>query len=87
MVVDPHNPRVLTLDPWPQYIFIAANGQMTITEYVRYMADKYRGHIPKLLDKTIVDEVLTLLSYGIIELVEKKQRPKYEFELPKCDRP
>ena len=51
IVIDPFNPRVLTLGPWPQYIFIAANGQITITEYVYYMADIYSGDIPKLLLK------------------------------------
>jgi len=86
-VIDPYNPRVLTFDPWPQYIFIAANGQMTIQEYIYYMADKYQGEIPALLDKTIIDEISALTDeYRIIEFSDRKQRPKHEFELPRSQR-
>jgi len=31
-VNDPNGPRVLTMDPWPQLVFLAANGQMTVQE-------------------------------------------------------
>jgi hypothetical protein len=86
VVTDPNNARILTLGPWPQYVFIAANGQMTVTEYVYYMADKYSSAIPELLDKTIIDEVVSLVNYGIIKLVEKKQRPESLFELPRSHR-
>lgn len=39
VAIDPCIPIGLTLDPWPQYVFIAANGQMTIIESVYYMTD------------------------------------------------
>jgi hypothetical protein len=63
-----------------------ANGQMTIAEYVYFMADKYTGSIPPLLDKTIIDETENLCGYRIIGLVDERQRTKPEFELPKRDR-
>jgi hypothetical protein len=86
VVYDPYNPRLITLDPWPQWVFVAANGQMTIAEYVYFMADKYTGSIPPLLDKTIIDETENLCGYRIIGLVDERQRTKPEFELPKRDR-
>ena len=86
VAIDPCNPIVLTLDPWPQYVFIAANGQMTIIESVYYMTDKYPGDIPGLLDKTIIDEMLALPGYAVIELVGTKQPPKHESELSGSDR-
>src|SRR4051812_21411650 len=61
-VVAPSNPRMLTVNPWGQWVFMAANGQMTVTEYVLYMAEKYTGEIPAILDKTIIDELHNLLS-------------------------
>src|SRR4051794_16627742 len=66
-VTDPNAARVLTMDAWPQLVFLAANGQMTVHEYVHYMAGKYSGDIPANLDKTVTDE-LTKLSenYKII---------------------
>lgn len=85
IVMDPHGPRILTLDPWPQYVFLAANGQITVTEYVYYMADKYKTEIPKLLDQTIINEMNSLVQYQIIKFVEQKQRPESRFELPRRD--
>jgi hypothetical protein len=42
-VVDPHGPRILTLDPWPQLVFLAASGTQTVSEYIYEMASKYTG--------------------------------------------
>ena len=75
-VVDPHKPRMLTLDPWPQLVFLSADGQMSVTEYVLYTANAYKGVIPENLDETIINELNTLKQYGIIDFIEKKQRPE-----------
>src|SRR2546430_1194553 len=56
-VYDSYQPRMLTLDPWPQLVFVAANGQMTVKEYVYYMAGKYSGSVPEILDKTILNQI------------------------------
>src|SRR5690349_14729376 len=57
IVIDPKQPRLLTLDPWPEMIFMSADGQRTVAEYIQYAADKYDGTVPELLDKTIIDEI------------------------------
>ncbi len=82
-VKDPHGPRMFTFDAWPQLIFIAANGQMTLSEYVYFMADKYKNEIPILLDETIIIELQKLLEFKIIKFVRAKQRPEKQFELPR----
>lgn len=79
-VTDPHNPRVLTLDPWPQLIFLNATGEKTIAQFVYYMADEYSDKIPGALDKTVIGEIETLIEYSIIELSEIKKaiHPQYK---------
>ena len=81
-VNDPCGPRVLTLDPWPQLVFIGANGVLTVSEYVHYMADKYDSAIPDALDKTIIHELNTLLNYKIIAFSAIKQRPRRGYDMP-----
>ena len=67
-ITDPAQPRIITLDPWPQQVFIAAEGKMTIRGYVDYMADKYNGEIPEHLDTTIINQIDSLMKEGIIKL-------------------
>lgn len=86
VVTDPHQPRLLTFDPWPELVFIAANGQQTVSEYTHYMARQYSGDVPALLDQTVLDELKTLLGYRIIEMSPVKCRPDPLFELPRSDR-
>lgn len=81
-VKDPHHPRVLTLDPWPQLVFLAANGQLTIAETVFALADQYSGTIPEELDKTVISEIEKLIIYGIIEYSETKKSPEYKGSVP-----
>ena len=82
-IMDPNGSRIFTLDPWPELVFIAADGQKTIEQYIYHMADKYSGQIPEALDKTILDEIQTLLGYNLIKLSEKKQRPDKAFDKPR----
>ncbi len=42
-VLDPNSPHVITLDPWPQWIFLDATGQCMVKEYVYHWADRYAG--------------------------------------------
>ena len=72
IVSDKHQPRVITLDPWPQLVFLAAKGDKTISEFIFYMATKYADKIPDELDSTILEEIRTLLSEKIIELTDQK---------------
>ena len=86
-VVDPNAPRVLTLDPWLQTIFLAANGQITITEFTNSMATKYgsKSSIPDGLDRTILGEIQKLVDLKIVELLDESQFLPYYIELPQSD--
>lgn len=81
-VNDPHGPRVFTLDAWPQHVFIAANGQITVEEYVYFVAGKYSGEVPSILDQTVINQINTLLEYRIIKVLDIKSRPDPRYELP-----
>ena len=81
-VTDPRGPRMLTMDPWPQIVFLESDGQRTVSEFVFCMADAYSGAIPANLDQTIVDELEKLVGYGIIAYTCEKGRPAAEFDQP-----
>jgi hypothetical protein len=78
-VIDPNAPRMITMDPWPQIIYLSADGKMTIYEFVYFMASQYssRQPIPEELDKTILEMIDSLLSEKLIELSDlKKELPE-----------
>lgn len=79
-IADPLLPRVLTLDPWTQIVFLAADGLETIKEYVYHLAPLYSGQIPYNLDQTVLHEINTLLQYRIIELRKMSGRPAQQFD-------
>nr|WP_321229785.1 hypothetical protein [uncultured Psychroserpens sp.] len=63
-VVDSKSPRVITMDPWPQKIFLEALGQLTVEDYVHTVAKEYpKGNTPEDLD-VIILEMLEDLVYG-----------------------
>ena len=73
-VFDLNSPRVITMDPWPQLIFLEADGQKTIEEFVHQTASTYgRGEkIPEKLDSTILEVIASLLENKLIELQNDK---------------
>ena len=63
-VIDSKNPRVITMDPWPQKIYLEALGQLTVEDYVHTVAKEYpKGNVPEELD-VIILEMLEDLVYG-----------------------
>ncbi|MRG49077.1 hypothetical protein GFS24_28465 [Chitinophaga sp. SYP-B3965] len=57
---------MFNLDPWPQIVFIAAKGKMTVVQYVADCASKYTSAIPTALDETIIYELDQLLHEKLI---------------------
>src|SRR6478735_4170099 len=61
-VTDNKTPRVITMDPWPQLVFLEANGQKTVHDFVYELASKYgkKETIPTDLDSTII-QIINIL--------------------------
>ena len=73
-VTDPHGPRMITMDPWPQKIFLDATGERTIAGYITDMAASYpRGHVPAGLREMIIEELDKLAND--LRLVAFADRP------------
>ncbi|TDQ11721.1 hypothetical protein [Pedobacter metabolipauper] len=69
-------PTMLTMDPWTQEVYLNADGQSTVSEYVNRKAQEYvnsRSIVPVKLGQTIVEELENLVhKYGAIELKDDK---------------
>lgn len=79
-VEDPKQPRRHLMDEWPQTVFLEAEGQRTVAEYVAYMADQYGSDkVPATLDKIILDNIDILRGYGLIVLSEQPLEMPYYF--------
>ena len=71
VVNDKNQPRVITLDPWPQLVFLEAKGNKTISQIIHRLAKMYTSAIPEELDVTFLQEVDTLVKERLIELKEE----------------
>jgi len=79
-VFDLNSPRVITMDPWVQIIYLEADGQKTVHELVYQMASSYSRNeaIPHELDKQIIYVIDSLLKDKLIELLDsKKELPEH----------
>lgn len=82
---DNKSPRVITMDEWPQQIYLDADGKKTIEEYILSMANQYsRGQVPATLDKDMILMIEDLIEDGeMIRLEDKKTILPYYLDLPK----
>ncbi|HEY0975957.1 MAG TPA: hypothetical protein VGE21_00690 [Flavobacteriales bacterium] len=65
-VMDPHAPRMITMDPWPQLVFLGANGERTVAQFIQYMRHQYSGIAPSDLDSVIIEQLGLLVQEGIV---------------------
>jgi len=83
MAMDNMSATVYTFDPWPQQIFLSATGQKTVYEFLIDMSKRYRGQVPELLDKTIIEELEKLVNIGRIKLSDEPVKLATEILLPR----
>jgi len=68
-VYDCHQPRIITMDYWPQKIYLEANGKTTIAEFIHLLAAQYPiTQIPANLDIAIIEELEGLIDEKLIQL-------------------
>ncbi len=68
-VFDNNRPRLITMDYWPQEVFLEAKGQSTVSEFIHLLASKYpKTQIPKNLDSAIIEELEKLINENLIAL-------------------
>jgi len=82
LVTDPKTFDVITLSNWGRFVFMSATGEMTVEDYIYFIADQYTEAIPDTLDHTILDELLELEKKRLVILTNKKQDLPKEFESP-----
>ena len=67
-----NKPTMITMEPWPQEIFLDADGQIKVSEMFERVSKMYvdsKMPIPANLDKIIIDELESLIfELSIIEL-------------------
>lgn len=68
-VFDNNRPRIITMDYWPQLIFLEAKGQSTVSEFIHTIASKYpTNQIPANFDSSLIEALESLLNDNLIEL-------------------
>jgi hypothetical protein len=81
-IKDHRKSRLVTPTAWERNIFLSANGEMTIEAFVYYTASLYKENIPETLEQAIIFELLNLAESNFIAIVNEKQKPRKEFDLP-----
>lgn len=74
----PKAPRVITMEPWHKTVFMAADGEHTIGQFLDEMGAQYEGGTPAGLREQIHGLIAVLFGEGIIRLhSEAKPLPPY----------
>lgn len=69
-VVDRNSPRVLTMDPWPQLVFLAARGEQTVQQFIDELGASYPGGTPVGLAAQVEGIIAQLEQEGILALTD-----------------
>ena len=67
----PHAPRMITMEPWHEAVFMAADGEHTSGQFIEHMAAQYPGGSPPGLREQIHSLISDLLVEGILRVHER----------------
>jgi hypothetical protein len=79
------NPRthagVITMDPWPKLVFLAADGEHTIEQLIASLSASYESGAPPGLGDQVIAIVNTLVKEGIVELADASSPLPYYLKI------
>jgi len=85
VVTDRHRPRVVTLDPWLEVIFAAADGQRTVDQFVTELEAGYADGAPDGLAAQTARFVQSLENDGLIKMIDESMKLPYYLSNPKSE--
>ena len=62
----PNALRMITMEPWHEVVFMAADGEHTVAEFVRHMSSQYPETVPIGLREQIHGIITTSAAEGIL---------------------
>ena len=69
----PQAPRMITMEPWHEVAFMAADGEHTVGEFVAHMGSQYEDGMPSGLREQIHGIINELSAEGILRIHEQPQ--------------
>jgi len=82
---DNKSPRVITLDPWLEVIYAAADGQRTASEFIAQLKESYPDGAPAGLEQQTYRLLAKMEYAGLIRLSEQKVRLPYYLSMPNSE--
>ena len=74
----PRAPRMITMEPWFEVAFMAADGRQTVGEFVRHTGSQYQGGTPPGLREQIHGIIHELVAEGALRVHgEPRALPPY----------
>ena len=66
--ISPNAPRMITMEPWPQLVYLAASGEHIIAELVKKLGAMYDGEAPEGLSDQVIGLIQELEAEMIVEI-------------------
>lgn len=68
LVIDPNAPRVITMEPWAEIVFVAAQGETTVGNFVSNLENQFEGDAPAGLRSQTHEIIGALVHKGVVRL-------------------
>ena len=82
LVTDNRSPRVITLDPWLEVIFAAADGQRTAQQFITQLETQYPSGTPASLGAQTYQLLAKMEAEGLIRFTDKQTQLPYYLSTP-----
>lgn len=82
VLVERDRPGVVTMDEWPQLVFLGADGEISVGAFIAALGKQYQGGPPPGLAEQTRGLVKDLAARGYIALHERKRKLPYYLSIP-----
>lgn len=82
VLVERDRPGMVTMDEWPQLVFLRADGEHKVADLISDIATQYQGGPPPGLPEQTRRIVLDLVQRGYLVLHKQKRRLPYYLAIP-----
>jgi hypothetical protein len=81
-VNDPKTLKAILVNEWQQYIFLAATGKETVTNFIQRIATNYSSNAETPIDQIVIYEMLSMADHTLIVFTQQSLTIPVEFDKP-----
>lgn len=85
-IIDDSSPKMITLEPMMQLVYLEADGQLTVQEFLDWLSEEYESdELPENFEEEMIGLLMFMAENELIQFADEQIELDDEIKLPQSE--